>query len=67
MPPTQTNRIAGLRYLSDPLPRDLLVAGPIVLNLFAAIDQEDTNWIIILKDVRPRIRRCGPAQGKWGA
>jgi predicted acyl esterase len=53
MPPTQTNRIAGLRYLSDPLPRDLLVAGPIVLNLFAAIDQEDTNWIIILKDVGP--------------
>ena len=53
MPPTQTNRIAGLRYLSDPLPRDLLVAGPIVLNLFAAIDQKDTNWIIILKDVGP--------------
>jgi uncharacterized protein len=53
MPPTQTNRIAGLRYLSDPLPHDTLVAGPIVLNLFAAIDQEDTNWIIIIKDVGP--------------
>jgi predicted acyl esterase len=53
MPPTQTNRIARLRYLSDPLPRDLLVAGPMVLNLFAAIDQDDTNWIIILKDVGP--------------
>jgi uncharacterized protein len=53
MPPTQTNRIAMLRYLSDPLPADLLVAGPIVLNLFAAIDQEDTNWIIVLKDVGP--------------
>jgi predicted acyl esterase len=55
MPPTQTNRIARLRYLSDPLPRDLLVAGPIVLNLFAAIDQDDTNWIIILKDVGPDV------------
>ncbi|HEV7448357.1 MAG TPA: CocE/NonD family hydrolase, partial [Steroidobacteraceae bacterium] len=53
MPPTQTNRVAKLRYLSDPLPRDLLVAGPMVLNLFAAIDQPDTNWIIILKDVGP--------------
>jgi predicted acyl esterase len=53
MPPTQTNRIAMLRYLSDPLPGDLLVAGPMVLNLYAAIDQEDTNWIITLKDIGP--------------
>ncbi len=55
MPPTQTNGIAKLRYLSDPLPQDLLVAGPMVLNLFAAIDQQDTNWIIILKDVGPDV------------
>ena len=34
MPPTQTNRIAKLRFLTDPLPHDLLVAGPSVLNLF---------------------------------
>jgi len=43
MPPTQTNRIAKLRFLTDPLPHDLLVAGPSVLNLFAAIDGDDTN------------------------
>ena len=55
MPPTQTNRIARLRYMTDPLPDDLLVAGPITLNLFAAIDQDDTNWIIILKDVGPDV------------
>lgn len=53
MPPTQTNRIDGLRYLSDPLGRDTLIAGPSVLHLFAAIDQPDTNWIVILKDVGP--------------
>ena len=53
MPPTQTNRIAKLRYLTDPVPHDLLIAGPSVLTLFAAIDREDTNWIIILKDVGP--------------
>jgi uncharacterized protein len=53
MPPTQTNKIAKLRFLSDPLPHDLLVAGPSVLNLFAAIDEDDTNWIIILKDIGP--------------
>jgi uncharacterized protein len=53
MPPTQTNRIAKLRFLSDPLPHDTLVAGPSVLNLFAEIDADDTNWIIVLKDVGP--------------
>jgi putative CocE/NonD family hydrolase len=55
MPPTQTNRIARLRYMTDPLPDDLLIAGPITLNLFAAIDQDDTNWIVILKDVGPDV------------
>src|SRR6516162_3270681 len=55
MPPIQTNRIEKLRYLSDPLPHDLLVAGPSVLNLFASIDQDDTNWIISLRDVGPDV------------
>ncbi|WP_027520569.1 CocE/NonD family hydrolase [Bradyrhizobium sp. Ec3.3] len=53
MPPTQTNRIEKLRFLSDPLPHDVLIAGPSVLNLFASIDQDDTNWIISLRDVGP--------------
>jgi putative CocE/NonD family hydrolase len=53
MPPTQTNVIQKLRYLTDPLPHDVLVAGPLVLNLFAAIDADDTNWIVVLKDVGP--------------
>ena len=53
MPPTQTNaRRSSLRYLTDPLPHDVLVAGPIVLNLFAAIDQDDTNWIVIAQGCR---------------
>jgi predicted acyl esterase len=55
MPPTQTNRIERLRYVSEPLANDLLIAGPIVLNLFAAIDQDDTNWIVILKDIGPDV------------
>ena len=42
-----------LRFLTDPLPHDVLVAGPSVLRLFAAIDQDDTNWIVTLKDVGP--------------
>ena len=55
MPPTQTNTIAKLRYLSDPLPHDTLVAGPVVLNMFAEIDQDDANWIVSLKDVGPDV------------
>ncbi len=55
MPPTQTNAVEKLRYLTDPLPNDVLVVGPAVLNLFASIDQDDTNWIITLKDVGPDV------------
>ncbi len=55
MPPTQTNKVQVLRYMSDPLPHDLLVVGPSVLNLFAEIDQDDTNWIVSLKDIGPDV------------
>jgi uncharacterized protein len=55
MPLRQTSRIEKLRYLSPPLPHDLQVVGPISLTLYAAIDQDDTNWIIIVKDVGPDV------------
>jgi uncharacterized protein len=55
MPLTQTRRVAGLRYVTDPLPDDTLVAGPSALYLHASIDQDDTNWIVILKDVGPDV------------
>jgi uncharacterized protein len=55
MPPTQTNTVAKLRYLSEPVDRDLLVVGPIVLSLWASIDQDDTNWIVVLKDIGPDV------------
>ena len=53
MPPTQTREISKLRFMTDPLPCDVHIAGPSALYLNASIDQEDTNWIIILKDVGP--------------
>ena len=55
MPPTQTMKVERLRYMTDPLPHDLLVAGPISLTFYASIDQSDTNWIIVLKDVGPDV------------
>jgi putative CocE/NonD family hydrolase len=53
MPLKKTTSVARLRYLTEPLSKDLTVAGPMSLTLFAAIDQPDTNWIVILKDVGP--------------
>ena len=64
MPPSQTNVIQKLRYLSEPLPQDVLIAGPGVLNLFAAIDQDDTNWIVVLKDIGPDVSVMSVREGE---
>jgi putative CocE/NonD family hydrolase len=55
MPLTRTTKVERLRYMTDPLPHDVTVAGPITLTLYASIDQDDTNWIIVLKDVGPDV------------
>jgi uncharacterized protein len=64
MPPSQTTTIQRLRYMTDPLPNDVLVAGPIVVTLYAAIDQDDTNWIVILKDVGPDVSVMSVREGE---
>ena len=53
MPLSQTMRVQTLRYVSEKLPAALMVAGPASLNLHAAIDTSDTNWIVTLKDIGP--------------
>jgi predicted acyl esterase len=55
MPPTQTRKIEGLRFMTEPLNVDTLVIGPVGLTFFASLDQDDTNWIVILKDVGPDV------------
>jgi len=64
MPPTHTRSIQKLRYLTEPLGSDTLVVGPAALHLHASIDQPDTNWIVILKDVGPdgSIRSARPGE-----
>jgi hypothetical protein len=39
MPLSHMRRVAGLRYLSEPMIEDLLTAGPAKLKLYAAIDR----------------------------
>ncbi|SHK03279.1 hypothetical protein SAMN05443637_10263 [Pseudonocardia thermophila] len=55
MPLTRTTTVERLRYLTEPLPHDVTVVGPISLTLYAEIDESDTNWIIVLKDVGPDV------------
>jgi uncharacterized protein len=52
-PLSETTEIAGVAYTTEPLQADTEVIGPSSLVLHAAIDQEDTNWIVVLEDVDP--------------
>ena len=64
MPLAQTAKVQSLRWLSEPLSQDVLVAGPSVLTIHAAIDHDDTNWIAILKDVGPDPRPLTAREGE---
>ena len=48
-----SNKRDSVKYISPALPADLEVIGQAALNLFASIDQDDTNWIAKLSDVDP--------------
>ncbi len=50
-PPSVTKEIRSLTYATAPWPEDLEVTGPIALYLYASIDQDDTSWMVYLKDV----------------
>ena len=53
MPPTLIKDAKSLKYRTPPLAEPVEVTGPLALYLHASIDQEDTNWIAVLKDVYP--------------
>lgn len=44
-----------LTFTTDLLPRDLEVTGPIILNLYAASDQPDTDFFVKLSDQEPQL------------
>ncbi len=41
----------SVKYLTPPLSKDLTAIGPMALHMYAAIDQDDTNWQVRLFDV----------------
>jgi predicted acyl esterase len=53
IPPTLIKDIQSLEYTTPPLAEPVEVTGPLALCLHAAIDQDDTNWIAVLKDISP--------------
>lgn len=57
VPPTISTEVQSLKYSTDPLTKPLEVTGPIALYLYAAIDQEDANFIAKLYDVFPNGKR----------
>lgn len=42
-----------LRYTTEPLADDMEVIGPVSLHLQAAIDIDDTNWMVDMIDIAP--------------
>jgi putative CocE/NonD family hydrolase len=64
MPPTQTNTLQRLRYMTEPLAEDVAMAGPAVLTLFAALDSDDTNWIVVLRDIGPDVSVMSVREGE---
>jgi predicted acyl esterase len=53
----------SVKYVSPVLPADLELIGPAALNLYASIDQDDTNWIAKLYDVMPTGKEMGIGRG----
>ena len=64
MPLNLTKTVQKLRYVTDPLPDDVEVTGPLSFHFWAEIDQEDTNWIIIIKDLGPDVSVQTAKQGE---
>jgi hypothetical protein len=52
-PPSVTAKINTVEYSTPPFPRDTEITGPVALNLYAAIDSTDTNFMVDLFDVDP--------------
>jgi len=59
VPPTVTNEIQSLNYLTEPFVEPLEITGPIVLYIYVSIDAEDGNLIVKLWDVDSDGKRVG--------
>lgn len=51
--PYEDPTVYCLRYTTDPFEQEMEITGPVSVHLDAAIDTDDTNWIIDLVDIAP--------------
>lgn len=63
VPPSVSNEIHFVRYLSRPLTNALEITGPIALHLYVSIDTTDANLIAKLWDVYPTNQRLLLVEG----
>lgn len=52
-----------LTYTTDALQKDVIVAGPIEAHLTAATSARDTDWFVMLQDIRPDGKALNLCQG----
>ena len=57
------HRVDTCDYVSDPLPGDVELVGPMALTLHASIDSSDTNWMASVIDVEPDGREVEITRG----
>ncbi|MBA7648169.1 hypothetical protein ES703_55952 [subsurface metagenome] len=50
-PLDETSEVNSIKYSIAPFSRDVEVIGPMAICFYAAIDQQDTNWNVTLRDV----------------
>jgi len=55
----------SVKYLTPPLSEDLTLIGPLALHMYAAIDQDDTNWWVVVSDVGQQGGNAQPLAQGW--
>ncbi len=46
-----SSKTESVKYVSNPMPKDMETIGPVAVFFYASIDTDDTNWIVELRDV----------------
>ncbi|MBI4295803.1 MAG: CocE/NonD family hydrolase [Chloroflexi bacterium] len=50
-PPSVTADVKSVKYTTPPFPQDTEITGPLAVHFYAAIDQDDTNWNVKLREM----------------
>ena len=62
-PPDETFDPSFVQYVSEPQTEAVEITGPIAFYFHAEIDQDDTSWILSLRDVHPNGREVELTKG----